>query len=187
MASASRRRRASPAPNWPAASPPRRIEVAGANPPPRTLEVAAATPPPPPAEHIAAAALPPPVAPPAAALPQEPVPPMEAAAAPRRHWPSLIAPAEAATLRPPLARRRPGSGTPGGSSCRPERLPCRRMHSACAPGSLVFGSAEIVPATKDGAALYRVRVGPVTSGAEAQLLLSKVVDRGYPGARLVQQ
>jgi cell division protein FtsN len=44
-----------------------------------------------------------------------------------------------------------------------------------------------VPATKNGTSLYRVRVGPVTSEAEARQLLSKVVDHGYPGARLVEQ
>jgi len=34
-------------------------------------------------------------------------------------------------------------------------------------------------------ALYRVRVGPVASEAEAARLLHRVVDHGYPGARVV--
>ena len=50
-----------------------------------------------------------------------------------------------------------------------------------------LASAEIVRATVNGAALYRVRLGPVASDVEARRLLGKVVDSGYPGARVVDE
>jgi cell division protein FtsN len=48
-----------------------------------------------------------------------------------------------------------------------------------------LGSVEIVPTS--GGGLYRVRVGPVASEAAAARLLSKVVDSGYPGARVISE
>ena len=50
-----------------------------------------------------------------------------------------------------------------------------------------LGNAEIVPGTSHGSALYRVRIGPVASETEARRLLSRVVDHGYPEARVVDQ
>ena len=50
-----------------------------------------------------------------------------------------------------------------------------------------LGSAEVLRATVNGTAMYRVRVGPVASNAEAHRLLSRVVDSGYPGARVVDE
>jgi len=50
-----------------------------------------------------------------------------------------------------------------------------------------LGNVEVVPGTAHGTALYRVRLGPVASAAEAQRLLARVVDSGYPGARVVAE
>ena len=50
-----------------------------------------------------------------------------------------------------------------------------------------LGHAEIVPGTSHGSSLYRVRIGPVASEVEARRLLSRVVDHGYPEARVVDQ
>jgi rare lipoprotein A len=48
-----------------------------------------------------------------------------------------------------------------------------------------LGNAEIVPSQGNGTTLYRVRLGPVASEAEADRLRSKVVDSGFPDARIV--
>jgi len=50
-----------------------------------------------------------------------------------------------------------------------------------------LGNVQVVPAEVNGAALYRVRLGPVTNGAEADRLLNKVVGSGYPTARIVSE
>jgi rare lipoprotein A len=50
-----------------------------------------------------------------------------------------------------------------------------------------LGNVQVVPAEVNGSALYRVRLGPVTNGAEADRLLSKVVGSGYPTARIVSE
>src|SRR5579864_7107504 len=165
-----------------AAPPARGTEIAAAPPasPPRRIEVAAAAPPPRPVEEIAA---PVPILPPAAVPP--PARPTERTAA-RQQWPSLIASAEAAPLHATpasvtAARERSRIFVQAGAFAVPENA--QRVRARIA----VFGSAEIVPAKVNGAALYRVRVGPVASEAEARRLLGKVVDRGFAGARLVEQ
>ena len=48
-----------------------------------------------------------------------------------------------------------------------------------------LGSVEIVRSAARGTELYRVRLGPLASEAAAARLLGKVVDSGYPGARVV--
>ena len=62
-------------------------------------------------------------------------------------------------------------GITAGSSYRPARLPCRRMRSASAPGSLRWAMSRSCRAQVNGTALYRVRLGPVASEAEADRLL----------------
>jgi rare lipoprotein A len=106
------------------------------------------------------------------------------AAPPSRHyWPSLIAQAHAETipvLRPPTAPRNSGRiFVQAGAFAVPENAQRARARIA------VFGSAEVVPAVKNGIALYRVRVGPIASEAEAQRVLSRVVGSGLTGAQLV--
>ena len=50
-----------------------------------------------------------------------------------------------------------------------------------------LGNVEIVSTAPNGSGLYQVRLGPVASEAAAERLLSKLVDSGYPGARVVSQ
>jgi rare lipoprotein A len=48
-----------------------------------------------------------------------------------------------------------------------------------------LGSVLVTPAAINGVELYRVRLGPVESAAQAERLLAQVVSSGYPGARIV--
>jgi peptidoglycan lytic transglycosylase len=179
----------------------RRTEVASAAPPPAPPRRRA----PPPVVRMAAAGPAslraaeiigaPPTTKPAlmAGPPPEPAPPSRPAivASSRRHWPSLIASAHAETLharmapaRRPLPARAKNPGrifVQAGAFAVPENA--QRMRARIA----ALGSVEVVPATAHGAALYRVRLGPVASAAEAQRLLARVIDRGYPGARVVAE
>ncbi|HKS89959.1 MAG TPA: SPOR domain-containing protein, partial [Stellaceae bacterium] len=50
-----------------------------------------------------------------------------------------------------------------------------------------LGSVEIVRTAGRGAPLYRVRLGPLRDAVAAALLLGKVIERGYPGARVVEE
>ncbi len=56
-----------------------------------------------------------------------------------------------------------------------------RVQSRIAP----LGSVKVTAASLKGAEIYRVRLGPVPTVEEADELLSRVVDSGYPGARIV--
>lgn len=112
-----------------------------------------------------------------------------------RRWPSLISQAHADTLKPSLAlppapAQKPVlASTRGGSRifvqagafAVPENA--QRARHRIAP----LGSVEVVPATAHGSALYRVRVGPVSSEAEAARLRSRLVENGYPGARVIEE
>lgn len=153
---------------------------------PASLRAAEVIAPPLPSERLPAAASPPlePVAPPRPVV----------AEAPRHYWPSLIAPAHAETfhrLQAPDAVHRPMPAVAARHAARifvqagafavPENAQRVRARIAA------LGSVEIVPAAEHGAALYRVRLGPLASEAEASRLLAKVVDRGYPGARVVAE
>jgi rare lipoprotein A len=160
-------------------------------PPPRSA-------PPPPQQPVAVAPFPEPPPPMRDAPPSEPppismaaAPPPQPMAGPRHYWPSLIAPAHAETF--------PSAGM---ASARPRAIPvsasgrifvqagafavaenAQRVRARIA----TFGNVQIVPAAVNGAALYRVRLGPVTNEAEADRLLSKVVGSGYPTARIVSE
>jgi rare lipoprotein A len=134
---------------------------------------------------------------PAAATPPGPAPsyPPAVAAAPRRYWPSLIAPAHAENLHPPVAisaaqALRPAAGPmrdsarifiQAGAFAVPENAQRVRARIAA------LGSVQIVPSSANGGGLYLVRLGPVASQAAAARLLSKVVDSGYAGARVVSE
>jgi rare lipoprotein A len=178
-----------------------RVQLAAA---PRSLPVEAAPPrppSPPPVIPAVTAAPPPDIAPPLRAepLPQEqpPVavaavsPPPQPAAEPRRRWPSLVAQAHAEPLHPgPSVRPLPAAipvSTSGrifvqaGAFAIPENAQRVRARIAA------LGNVQVVPAEVNGSALYRVRLGPVTNGAEADRLLSKVVGSGYPTARIVSE
>jgi rare lipoprotein A len=154
--------------------------------PPPPIQVAAAPP----------AALPPP--PMSAPPPSSPPPPMTAprqatASASPAYWPTLIAPAHAETLRPPVARPATGAAAPvaarssgrifvqAGTFAVPENAQRVRARIAA------LGSVEIVRTAARGTELYRVRLGPVANEVAAARLLGKVVDSGYPGARVVSE
>ena len=114
-----------------------------------------------------------------------PPPQMVAAAAPpsRHYWPSLITSAHAETmpvLRPPTASRNAARiFVQAGAFAVPENAQRVRARIAA------FGSAEVIPAMRNGTPLYRVRVGPIANEAEAQRVLSRVVGSGLSGAQLV--
>ncbi len=141
---------------------------------------------------------PPPAASPSAASAQpDPAPasrPAIAAAAPQRYWPSLIAPAHAGTMHPPMAPPPPAQ-KPVPAAARSSGRIFVQAGTFAVPANAqrvrariaALGNAEIVPAAAHGAGLYRVRLGPVASEAAAARLLSKVVDSGYPGARVVSE
>jgi rare lipoprotein A len=146
-----------------------------AAPPPEVTPLRREIPPPEPAPVAMAAAAPPP----------------QPAAATRHPWPSLIGQAHAETFHPatlgssgPAAIPVSTSGrifVQAGAFAMPENA--QRVRSRIA----ALGNVQIVPAEVNGAALYRVRLGPVTNGAEADRLLSKVVGSGYPTARIVSE
>ena len=48
-----------------------------------------------------------------------------------------------------------------------------------------LGSIEIMPASVNGVEVYRVRLGPLSSREAANEMLVRVIDSGYPGARIV--
>jgi rare lipoprotein A len=147
--------------NWPSEQPhqrPAEIVAAplSAEPPPRPTQVAAAAPPP------------------------EPAPP----ASPRRYFPSFIATAHAETYHAPVAAMAAANGSgriyvQAGAFSVPENA--QRVRSRIAS----LGSAEIVPSQVNGTTLYRVRLGPVTTEAEADRLRGRVIDSGFPDARIV--
>jgi rare lipoprotein A len=124
-------------------------------------------------------------------------PPPAIAAAPRRHnWPSLIAAAHAETLHPPIAVSR----LPAAAPLRPAPAPAAaRIFIQAGAFALAenaqrvrariaaLGSVQVVPASVNGTPLYRVRLGPVASRADADRLLDKVVGSGYPAARVVSE
>ncbi len=155
---------------------------------PRAVQVASAAPASLRASEVIAAPLPQPVpsAPVSVSQPDStPAPQPTAAATPRHYWPSLIASAHAETLRPPAAHPAPARKperifVQAGTFAVPENAQRVRARLAA------LGGVDIVRGTAgSGGALYRVRVGPVASEAEAARLLHQVVDHGYPGARVV--
>ncbi len=48
-----------------------------------------------------------------------------------------------------------------------------------------LGSVQVTTTSINGTEVYRVRLGPVENAHEADRLLARVVDSGYPGARIV--
>jgi rare lipoprotein A len=130
--------------------------------------------------------------PPPAPFPPSPAPPPAIASASSGYWPTLIASAHAETLHPPIVPRSTVAATPAtkssgrifvqaGTFAIPENAQRVRARIAA------LGSVEIVRTAARGTELYRVRLGPVASEAAATRLLGKVVDSGYPGARVVSE
>ena len=48
-----------------------------------------------------------------------------------------------------------------------------------------LGSVQVMMASVKGIEMYRVRLGPLTSVEEADQALARVVDSGYPEARII--
>jgi rare lipoprotein A len=108
-------------------------------------------------------------------------PPPRAAAAPRHSWPSLISQAHAETLHlaPPPSHSGGRIYIQAGAFAVPENA--QRVRARIA----TLGSAEIVSTTVSGAPMYRVRLGPIGSEMEARRVLNRVMESGYPTARIV--
>lgn len=159
---------------------------------------------PPPPQVAEAPAEPPPRIAMAPAPPPPPLPPPAAHAAPSRF--ALISPAEAAELPP----ARPSPAAPSGApSHRVVQMPSSAPKFAAgreASGRLFvqagafsvrdnarrvqtriqhLGSVEVTAASVHGVEMYRVRLGPLGSVAQADNLLARVVGSGYPAARIV--
>jgi rare lipoprotein A len=130
-------------------------------------------------------------APPQTAEPHQPPPAQPAQsseyAARPRVWPSLISAAHAATEPAAVAARRqlPAGRGPGRTFIQAgafavagnaDRVRARVEHLA---------RTEVLRATLNGSALYRVRLGPLASEEAARRLLNRVVESGFPEARIV--
>jgi rare lipoprotein A len=119
---------------------------------------------------------------------------------------SLIAPAEAAELPPPLPPRRsdqiaalisehptpivepkPATALGGANRLFVQAGAFTMRENAVRVRARVahLGGVEMSPVTVHGVAMYRVRLGPLASEAQAKGLLARVVDSGCPGARIV--
>ena len=48
-----------------------------------------------------------------------------------------------------------------------------------------LGSVQVMTASVKGIEMYRVRLGPLASVEEADQALARVVDGGYPEARII--
>lgn len=48
-----------------------------------------------------------------------------------------------------------------------------------------LGSVRVTSASVNGIEVYRVRLGPLASEAEAEGMIARLAGRGYPGARIV--
>lgn len=153
-------------------------------PPPRSVAVppvvAAAPPPPPrPASSPPPRAAPPPAPLPAAAptVPPPTVPP-----------PTVSPPAPVVVAEmPPLPRRMtPIAGDAAGAifiqaGAFSMRDNAERVQSRIA----ALGSVRVTSASVNGIEVYRVRLGPLASEAEAEGMIARLAGRGYPGARIV--
>ena len=111
------------------------------------------------------------------------VAPPESGPPPPRYFPSFIGTAHAEGYHPSTAaallRNQSRIFVQAGAFSVPENA--QRVRSRIAS----LGSVEIVPSQAHGTALFVVRLGPVASEAEADRLRSKVVQSGFPDARIV--
>ncbi|HKM70892.1 MAG TPA: SPOR domain-containing protein [Stellaceae bacterium] len=61
-----------------------------------------------------------------------------------------------------------------------------RDHAARAQSRIAsLGNVQVMTASVKGIEMHRVRLGPVASVEEADQLLARIVDRGYPEARII--
>ncbi len=144
-----------------------------------------------------------------AMLPPEPSPLQPPALPPRpaRSRFALIAPAEAAELPPPRVPARRPEIPPSAANPKTSPVPQKAVAARGGPRREIFvqagafsmrnnaervqsriarlGNVQVMPASVNGAAMYRVRIGPLVDDEQARRLLARVVDDGYPGARIV--
>jgi rare lipoprotein A len=149
--------------------------------------IAAATPPPPPpratrpppalAAAPAPAPMPPPrSAPPPAAPPPAPSPPIAA--------PAPVVVAEMPPSPPKMHPVVPASAN-GGIFIQAGAFSVRDNAERVQSRIARLGSVRVTTASVNGIEVYRVRLGPVTSEAEAEGLIARLAGSGYPGARIV--
>lgn len=121
---------------------------------------------------------------------------------------ALIAPAEAAELPPirapakrpemilssaaipktsPVARKAviARDGPPGGIFVQAGAFSLRNNAERVQSRIARIGNVQVMPTSVNGAAMYRVRIGPLANEEQAHRMLARVVDSGYPGARIV--
>ena len=105
----------------------------------------------------------------------------------RPAWPSLIASAQAATAATAFpARRQAPSAAPSGRIFIQAGMFAVAENAARVRARFAgVASTEVVRVNVNGTTLYRVRLGPLASGAEARRLLGKVAESGIHDARLV--
>jgi rare lipoprotein A len=131
-----------------------------------------------------------------------------AAPTPARGRFALIARAEAAELSPPRASaRRPGVFADPIAVAQRASLPPRTVAAATGASGRIYvqagafslrdnaqrvgsriarlGSVQVTAASVNGVEMYRVRLGPFENALQADRLLARVVDSGYPAARIV--
>lgn len=144
-------------------------------------------------------------------MPPRQIPPAMPSAAPRRAAPSrfaLIAPAEAAEMPPPRSRAlksdliaRPiavpqnpplpprvavaASGAPDRIYVQAGAFSLRDNAQRVGSRIARLGSVQVTAASVNGVEMYRVRLGPFETAQQADRLLARVVDSGYPAARIV--
>ena len=118
--------------------------------------------------EAAAAIQPPPSRPPAAPISAVPSPPVVAELPPLPEQVKVV----------PLASSARIFVQAGSFSMRDN---AQRLQARIAP----LGSVQMMTASVKGIEMYRVRLGPVASVEEADQLLARVVDSGYPEARIV--
>ena len=200
-------RAASPPRQFVERRPPRQIAMIATRAPQPTTATA-------PPQHVVLAANAPqrpthPAAPVIAMMPPEPIsPPPSPKPQPRgRSHFALIAPAEAAELPPlrtparrpdvppsaPTAKTSPSppkpsvarSGPAGGIFVQAGAFSMRNNAERVQSRVARLGNVQVMSTSVNGAAMYRVRIGPVVNGEQAHRLLARVVESGYPGARIV--
>ncbi len=144
----------------------------------------------------------------------EPAPPrLSPQAAPSRTAPpagsrfALIAPAEAAELPPVRARARLPEVLPATAIPKISAMPQKAVVARSGPAGGIFvqagafsmrnnadrvqsriarlGNVQVMPTSVNGTAMYRVRIGPLVNEGQAHRVLARVVESGYPGARIV--
>jgi rare lipoprotein A len=102
-------------------------------------------------------------------------------------WPSFIASAQAATAATafPTRRQMPIAAPSGRIFIQAGMFAVAENAHRVRARFANLASTEVVRVNVNGAALYRVRLGPLASEAEARHLLGKLAESGIPDARVV--